>query len=87
MLARGVNVTHQFLNSLYIINGNLVDQRFTGKQSDHTVFGHIPHSINKMYSFWSFILNNQINRHPSLLKANTNFLKPGDFKYLKDFIL
>lgn len=85
LLARGVNVTYEFFNSLYIISSNLVDQRFTGKQSDHTVFGHIPNSLNKMYELWNFILKHQLMEHPNLFKTQTSLLSNNDFKYLKDF--
>jgi hypothetical protein len=85
MLARGVNVTYEFFNSLYIISSNLVEQRFTGQQSGHTVFGHIPNSVNKMYELWNFILKHQLTQHPTLLKAKTSLLRTNDFKYLRDF--
>ena len=70
---------------MYIISSSLVEQRFTGKQSDHTVFGHIPSSANKMYTLWSYLLKNQINAHPFFLKSNAILLYENDFKYIKDF--
>ena len=84
MLARGVNVTYEFFNSLYIISSNLVEQRFTGKQADHTVFGHIPGSVSKMYSLWNFLFKNQLAAHPSLYKSNANLISKNDFRYIRD---
>ena len=70
---------------MYIISSSLVEQRFTGKQSDHTVFGHIPFSVNKMYNLWSFLFKNEMNAHPSLWKSNASLIDKNDFKYIKDF--
>lgn len=50
-MASNANVTHEFINSLYIINGNLIDQRFLGKQADYTVFGHIPDNLGSFLKF------------------------------------
>lgn len=85
ILANNANVTHEFFNSLYIINGNLIDQRFLGKQSDYTVFGHIPDALGKMYKLWNHILDKQLSRFPNLYKSNANLINKNDFNYLKDF--
>jgi hypothetical protein len=85
LLIRGVNASYEFFNSLYIINSNLIDQRFTGKQSDFTVFGHLPDQLNKIYNLWDYILRNQMSRFPSLLKINAQVIFENDFKHLKDF--
>ena len=84
MLAKGVNATYEFFNSLYIINSNLIEQRFLGKQSDHTAFGHIPGQLAKMYSIWDFILKNELSKFPSLHKSNAHLLVPNDFLYIKE---
>ena len=85
ILATGVNATYKSFNSLYIVNNNLVETRFLGKQSEHTVFGHIPGHINKMYKLWNFVLENQLNRFPSLNRMNPKFLTDNDFIKLNDF--
>jgi hypothetical protein len=73
-----VNANYEFFNSLYIINNNLVEQRFLGKQSSYTVFGHIPDSLGKMYTLWKNILNTQLANFPNLYKSSEIFL-------IKDF--
>lgn len=86
MLAHGVNVTYEFFNSLYIISNGLVEQRFLSKQtSSYTVFGHLPGTLNKIYTLWDFILKNQLNSFPSLCKQNAHLIYPNDFKNLKNF--
>jgi hypothetical protein len=39
MLARACNAVYESINSLYIVNRNLVEQQFLGKKSFYTVFG------------------------------------------------
>jgi hypothetical protein len=85
LLVSAVNATYQFFNSLYIINSNLVEQRFTGKESEYTVFGHLPGQLNKIYNLWSIILNNQIVRFPNLKKARASIVEENDFAYLDLF--
>lgn len=70
---------------MYIISSSLVEQRFTGKQSDHTVFGHVPSSTNKMFYLWNFLFKNQLKAHPSLYRSNASLVHPSDFKYIRDF--
>ena len=70
---------------MYIISSSLVEQRFTGKQSDYTVFGHVPSSTNKMFFLWKFLFRNQLKAHPNLLKSNASLIYQNDFNYIKDF--
>ncbi|CAF0956813.1 unnamed protein product [Brachionus calyciflorus] len=86
LLARGVESNYQFFNSLYIISSNLVEQRFLNKKTcDHTVFGHSPGDINRIYRIWNFILKRQLSNFPNLMKGRANFINKGDFVYLKNF--
>ena len=84
-LARGVNASYESINSLYIVNTNLVEQRFLGKKSEYTVFGHLPGSLNKIYSIWSYILTNQVTRYPGLLNIRARIVYESDFLYLQTF--
>lgn len=76
LLANASNVTHEFFNSLYIISPSFVEQRFYGKKSDYTVFGHLIRSINKVYSIWDFILQKVLNN----IMSNYD-----NFKYIENF--
>ena len=69
---------------MYIISSSLVEQRFTGKQSDHTVFGHVPSSTNKMFFLWRFLFKTQLETHPNLYRSNASLLYPNDFRYIRD---
>lgn len=62
-----------------------MDQRFLGKQSDYTVFGHIPDALGKMYTIWSHILNKQLSSFPSLHKSDADLITAKDFMYIRDF--
>lgn len=57
---RACNATYENINSLYIVNRNLVEQQFLGKKSFYTVFGHMPISINKVYNIWSYIMKKEL---------------------------
>lgn len=85
LLADAVNATHRSFNSLYIVNSGLVESTFQGRHSDHTVFGHIPNSINKMHKLWKFIFENQLVHHPSLGSFNAYLFKKNDFTHLREF--
>ncbi|CAF1265666.1 unnamed protein product [Didymodactylos carnosus] len=58
-------VTYHFLNSIYIINVDLVEERFL-KQIDQLVFGHMPKSINKIYQLWTLIEKTQIEKRNTM---------------------
>jgi hypothetical protein len=85
LLARGVNASYVFFNSLYIINTGLVEQRFLGKTGPYTVFGHLPGALSKVYTLWDYILSTQLNMFPHLYLSEANLLLENDFKYLKNF--
>ncbi len=85
ILASNLNVTYEFFNTLYIINNNLVDQRFLGKQAEYTVFGHIPDKLGKMYTLWDHILKKQLQSFPMLNKANADLVEKEDFQFISDF--
>lgn len=85
LLAKAVNASYEFFNSLYIIAGNLVEPRFTGKQSAYTVFGHLPGQLNKVYNVWKYILESELRHFPLLRKQETaTLIREGDFSYLKE---
>ena len=83
LLLKKVNGSFESFNSLYIINSNLVEQKFTGKQSDYTVFGHLPGQLNKLYSLWKKILKKQLTRYPNLYKSM--LVENGDFLYIRNY--
>lgn len=85
LLADAVNATHTYFNSMYMVNKGLVESTFMGKHGDHTIFGHIPDSINRMYKLWKYLLANQLSYHPSLKTNNARLLRKKDFTYIPDF--
>jgi hypothetical protein len=84
LLARGVGVSLKQLNSVYIINRKLVEQRFKGKQSEYTAFGHLPNHLNGLYNVWKFILERQLYMHPNLNLPVATLIQENDFSYLPD---
>lgn len=87
LLAQAVNASYEFFNSLYIIATNLVEQRFTGvKSASHTVFGHLPGALNKVYTLWDFVLDGELRHFPHMRKQESaSLIRSGDFSYLKEF--
>lgn len=82
MLASQLNLTHEFLNSMYIINANLVEQRFFGLKSDVTLFGHSPRNLNRIYYIWEFILRKRLIFGRANKLDNSWFIR--DFKWSMD---
>ena len=84
LLVRGVNASYYSFNSLYIVDPELVEERFYGLKRDYTLMGHFgkaDDSISKMYLIWDFVLISQLIHYPYLLKsiAKINFI--SDFVY------
>lgn len=75
MLGRACSATYESINSLYIVNRNLVEQQFLGKKSYYTIFGHMPQSINKVYSIWNYIVKKELQKN----HRNKHFI--GDFNW------
>jgi beta-1,3-galactosyltransferase 1 len=84
LLGRSVGASFKQLNSIYIINHKLVDQRFKSKQSDYTAFGHLPNQLNNLYILWNFLLKRQLFMHPNLNSSIATLIKENDFSYLPD---
>ena len=87
LLATAINATYVPFNTLYTINTNLAEERFLGKSSAYTVFGHIPNKLNKMYQYWKFIVTSQQNQMPSLKRRDgpASLIYHGDFSFAQDF--
>jgi hypothetical protein len=85
ILTKSVNATFHKLDTLYIVEQNLVHKSFTNKKSDYTSFGHIPDKINMMYKLWKILLGHQIRKYPLFFKSSSNFLTNEDFVFLRNF--
>jgi hypothetical protein len=86
LLARAVDgVSYESFNSVYIVNTNFVEERFTGKQSEYTVFGHLPEKLNTLYRVWKKILKKQFQNNPKLFSTHAEVVQKNDFSYIKNF--
>jgi hypothetical protein len=85
LLREAVDADFQNYNSLYEVYPDLVEKKFTEKESEYTIFGHLSESLNKMYSIWEVILENQLRRFPSLYSLNASITGNSDFHYLRPF--
>ena len=86
MLAKILRTKQIFFNSVYIINSNLVKNRFLDKKaSERSVFGHVPNKLNQIYEIWDFILKKIINQYPNLNRGRVDLISKKDFIILRNF--
>jgi hypothetical protein len=61
------SIHYLYLNSLFVINVDLVEQRFLSPFGlSSLVFGHMPLSVNRMLHIWQYLMINSYSAHKYL---------------------
>ena len=67
-----VNVNYLYINSLFVVNVDLVEQRFLSPFGlSSLTFGHMPLSVNRLLHIWQHLMTNSQSAHKYL---NRTFL-------------
>ena len=87
LLIRAINASYESLNSMYTINGALVENRFMQKNGQTPVFSHSPNGVDLSYKIWKMIISKHLtNYHDKSLAQPKNLLFfKENFEYIENF--